>query len=54
MDIFELQPGREVGVLKTAIREAILDGKIDNNYDEAYGFLLAQAYEMGLHPKKTK
>ena len=54
MDIFELQPGREVGVLKTAIREAILDGKIDNNYDEAYRFLLEQAYEMGLHPKQTK
>jgi putative nucleotidyltransferase with HDIG domain len=53
MDIFELQPGREVGVLKTAIREAILDGKIDNNYDDAYGYLLALAYEMGLHPKKT-
>ncbi len=54
MEIFELQPGREVGLLKRAIREAILDGKIDNNYDESYGFLLAEAYEMGLHPKKTK
>ena len=53
MDIFELVPGPEVGVLKTAIREAILDGKIDNNYDEAYAYLLEQAYEMGLHPKKT-
>jgi poly(A) polymerase len=53
MDIFELYPGREVGVLKTAIREAILDGKIDNNYDDAYGYLLALAYDMGLHPKKT-
>lgn len=53
MDIFELHPGREVGVLKTAIREAILDGKIDNNYDDAYGYLLALAYDMGFHPKKT-
>lgn len=52
MDTFGIGPSREVGVLKTAIREAILDGKIENNFDAAYSYLLETAYEMGLHPKK--
>ncbi|GAB5540023.1 MAG: HD domain-containing protein [Salibacteraceae bacterium] len=52
MDIFGLKPGREIGVLKTAVREAILDGEIENNYDEAYGFLLKKGADLGLSPLK--
>jgi hypothetical protein len=40
MKIFGIQPGKKVGEIKLAIEEAILNGDIDNNYDEAKEFLL--------------
>ena len=52
MHLFNLQPSRDVGTLKTAIREAILDGVIPNNYDAAYAYLVEKAAAMGLHPAK--
>lgn len=50
MEIFGLGQGREVGVLKAAIKEAILDGEIANEREPAYVFLLKKADEMGLKP----
>ncbi len=48
MKTFNIPPSREVGILKTAVREAILEGEISNSYDEAYKFLLQKGKEIGL------
>jgi len=51
METFSLQPGREIGILKTAIKEAILEGEIHNNYDEAFKYMLDKGKELGLVAK---
>lgn len=48
MEIFELSPSKPVGILKNALKDAILDGDIANTYDAAYQFLVTKAGEMGL------
>jgi len=50
MSTFGLAAGKEIGLIKNAIREAILEGEIKNDYDEAYQFMLHQAKQMGLNP----
>jgi poly(A) polymerase len=50
MKIFGLKPGPLVGVLKQTIRDAILDGDIGNNYEEAYRLLMDKAAELKLSP----
>ncbi|MDR1112144.1 MAG: CCA tRNA nucleotidyltransferase [Bacteroidales bacterium] len=50
MQTFNLQPCHQVGVIKNAIREAILDGMIENNHDAAYHFMLKEAAKLGLTP----
>jgi putative nucleotidyltransferase with HDIG domain len=50
MTVFGLKPCKEVGVLKAAIKDAILEGTIPNEHDAAYDFLMARAKEMGLTP----
>jgi tRNA nucleotidyltransferase (CCA-adding enzyme) len=53
MAIFDLQPTREIGVLKEAVKEAILEGEIPNEYQAAYNFILKRAEKLGLS-KVTK
>ena len=48
MTLFNLKPSREIGVLKEAIKEAILEGEIANEYNEAYEFMLKKAAKLGL------
>ena len=54
MHTFGIEPGRAVGTLKKAIREAILDGEIENNYDAAFNFMLKLGSEMGLTQAEKK
>jgi len=50
METFALEAGKEVGIIKSAVREAILEGEISNNYDEAFTFMVNLAKQMGLNP----
>ena len=52
MKIFNIQQGSNIGILKTAIKDAILDGKIRNNKKEAYNFLVKTAKRINLEPVK--
>jgi poly(A) polymerase len=48
MDVFNIPPSEAVGTIKNAIKDAILDGDIRNDYDEAYAFMLGKGKELGL------
>jgi poly(A) polymerase len=52
MNLFDLKPGRVVGELKNQIREAILEGIIKNEKEEALRYLIEEASKLGLSPKK--
>ncbi len=48
MKIFDLKPSKEIGMLKEAIKEAILEGEIPNEYQAAYDYMLKRATKIGL------
>lgn len=48
MELYDLKPCREIGMIKEAIKEAILEGVIPNEYDAAYEFMVNKASKMGL------
>ena len=52
METFGIEPGKNIGIIKSAIREAILDGEVENNKDAAYNFMLEKGKELGLSVKK--
>ncbi len=51
MDIFNIPPCREIGIIKTVIKDAILDGIIPNEYEPAYQLMLSEAAKLGLKPQ---
>lgn len=51
MEVYGIPPGREIGVLKESVKEAILDGLIGNNFEEADAFMRRKAEEMGMNAK---
>jgi putative nucleotidyltransferase with HDIG domain len=51
MQTFGIKPSREVGVIKNAIKEAILDGEINNSHEEAKKFMLELGEKLSLKPK---
>ena len=54
IETFGLKPGKEVGLIKSAIKDAILDGIIPNEYEHAREFMIKKALEMGHVPVITK
>ena len=48
METYGIGPGKEIGIIKEAVKEAILDGIIGNNFEEADSFMRTKAAELGL------
>jgi len=53
MSTFDLQPSKEIGIIKEAIKEAILEGEIPNEYEAAHAFMLKKGEELGLEAVKS-
>ena len=48
MQKYNIPPGREIGIIKEYVKEAILEGEIENNFEQAYALMEKKAAEMGL------
>ena len=50
MEVFGIEPCKEIGILKDAVKEAILDGRIEGTFEAADAFMREHAATMGLIP----
>lgn len=48
MELFNIKPGREIGILKEKVKEAILEGEIENDKKQALDFVIREAEKLGL------
>jgi tRNA nucleotidyltransferase (CCA-adding enzyme) len=48
METFNLKPSKEIGMIKEAIKEAILEGEIPNEYNAAHAFMIKKGAALGL------
>jgi putative nucleotidyltransferase with HDIG domain len=53
MEVFDMGPGKEVGLIKIAIREAILDGLIRNDFASGWDFMISEGLKLDLKPVKS-
>jgi hypothetical protein len=53
MNMFDIKEGKEVGLIKNQIREAILEGEIKNSREEAFLFMIKKGKELGLTAVNT-
>ncbi len=53
MKTFNIKPSREIGIIKEAIKEAILEGEIPNEHEAAYQFMIEKGEELGLKSSKV-
>ncbi|NCC73897.1 MAG: HD domain-containing protein [Sphingobacteriia bacterium] len=54
IETFGIKPGKDVGIIKTAIREAILDGVIPNEFQPAFRLMIEEGKKLGLTPVNYK
>jgi hypothetical protein len=52
MTVFNLKPSKEIGMIKEAIKEAILSGEIPNEYEAAFNFMIKKGTDLGLQAEK--
>ena len=53
MEVFDIKPGKVVGAIKEEIKEAVIEGKIKNNFEEAYAYMIKIGKQNGLKVKKS-
>jgi hypothetical protein len=50
MQVFDVGPGKEIGLIKIAVREAILEGNIRNDFESGWVLMLSEGKALGLTP----
>ena len=54
METFNIKPCKAIGDIKNAVKDAMLDGDIANNYEAAFEFMLQKGKELGLTAKESQ
>jgi putative nucleotidyltransferase with HDIG domain len=54
METFGIKPSKEVGIIKNKIKDAMLDGEIENTFEDAFAFMLSEGSKLGLEAKSKE